>query len=1147
MTATAPTTMVAELFIGENAGATAINILAPTDPVYSASQLSVKVTGLPTDGTVYLSDGVTAVTNGQTLTVNQLTGLLFTPTTGVVSQTSTFSYTVTNPAAATATGSATLVVGSAPTGSDTLVVTVAATGFSPQFFIYENDAANSVGSGVKIGGLNTVTTTGTVANYAPTQYESITFTGSFSTATNIDLDYISAAPPSYNYSVLRSIEINGTTYLAQDGEFAHVFTSATAKAASFTPGYTQENLYQGTLRFLVNDAVTTTPASLSVTAGSTPTAIGIVAPVDPNYPSPKVEVTVTSLPTDGSVYLADGVTPVLPGEPLTVSQLTGLTFVGNFNAAGQSSNLNYTVSDLTGGSASGSATLSVTANTNGPVTTATSLSVAGNATPTSIGIVAPTDPNFTSTNLTATALALPTNGTLFLADGVTAVTPAEPLTIAQLTGLKFAPTTGVTAESSLFTYTVKDPSGKSSLGTATLNINPTGTILTVGPGKQFATISAAIAAASNGATIQVSAGTYTNDFPTQITHSITLEGIGGMVNMVATVELPSDKGILIVGDGTNSINVTINNFSFSGAFADQADANGAGVRYQSGNLTLNNDVFYNNQNGLLGGAFAGGTITVNNSEFLENGVNDPNLTAGFGFTHNIYIGDIAQATISGSYFHEVSGQGHEIKSRAQSTTIQNSRIQDESLGTGSFDIDLPNGGNALITGNVIEKGPLSQTRNMISIGEEGVSNTTTSLQITGNTFLNDFNTSSILGVSNATTATAQITGNSFFHLTAAQIASGPNSQSTNTFLATEPALVTTSPWSAAAVSAVPCFCRGTMILTENGEMPVECLKIGDRVMTIADQAKPITWIGSGWRSLTWSNPEARPLIVRADAIADGVPLRDLHLTRGHSLYLDGVLVPVEFLVNGRSIVWDDAATEVSFYHLELEDHDVLLAEGAPAESYRDDGNRKLFDNPDPPRFASPDMAHVAPVLTGGPRVDRIWRKLLARSGFLEPEATNDPDLHLVADWQRIDPYVVDCRAHEYQGTYRFRLDRAPRQLTIASRIGVPLQMGINRDPRRLGVALRSIGLRGGDAWVELDYDSPLLTEGFNEPESEPRHRWTNGLAVVPRAANRLFKGEFEVVLDVVCTTKYAQGETVSQAGIWPVPAMGLAREAAPPR
>src|SRR5205823_3741803 len=152
-----------------------------------------------------------------------------------------------------------------------------------------------------------------------------------------------------------------------------------------------------------------------------------------------------------------------------------------------------------------------------------------------------------------------------------------------------------------------------------------------------------------------------------------------------------------------------------------------------------------------------------------------------------------------------------------------------------------------------------------------------------------------------------------------------------------------------------CFCRGTRIVTEAGEVPVEALRLGDRVITWSGERKPITWIGCGRRVLTTPESEARPLIVRAGALADGMPRRDLYLTRGHSLYLDGILVPVEFLVNGRSILFDAAAREIEFYHIELAEHEVLIAEGAPAESYRDDGNRLLFDNPDPPRFAAANM------------------------------------------------------------------------------------------------------------------------------------------------------------------------------------------------
>src|SRR5580704_14500424 len=161
--------------------------------------------------------------------------------------------------------------------------------------------------------------------------------------------------------------------------------------------------------------------------------------------------------------------------------------------------------------------------------------------------------------------------------------------------------------------------------------------LTVGSSGQFSTLAAAIAASSNGDVIQVQAGTYTNDFAT-ITTNITIEGVGGMVNLVATQAPPNGKAIL-----TTDANVVLDNIAFSGAAVP--DGNGAGIRYETGNLTINNGYFHDNQDGILGGGNGTGTITINNSEFANNGTGD-------GFTHNLYIGDVATLTINDSYFHD---------------------------------------------------------------------------------------------------------------------------------------------------------------------------------------------------------------------------------------------------------------------------------------------------------------------------------------------------------------------------------------------------------------------------------------------------------------------------------------------------------------
>ena len=234
------------------------------------------------------------------------------------------------------------------------------------------------------------------------------------------------------------------------------------------------------------------------------------------------------------------------------------------------------------------------------------------------------------------------------------------------------------------------------------------TTLTVGPGQQYGTIADAVAASGSGDTIDVAAGTYTNDF-FYIGHSLTLQAVGGEAAIVATAEPAERQG----GHhrGRPGANVAINGFDISGATV--ADGNGAAIRYEGGNLTLNNDYFHNNQEGMLGAADPTGRSPSTISEFAFNG-------DGSGHTHNLYIGAIASFTITNSYFHDAV-VGHEIKSRAANNTITNNRIFDNN-GSASYSIDLPNGGNANIANNVIEQGPNTRTRIIIAYGEEGASN-----------------------------------------------------------------------------------------------------------------------------------------------------------------------------------------------------------------------------------------------------------------------------------------------------------------------------------------------------------------------------------------------------------------------------------------
>jgi hypothetical protein len=312
-----------------------------------------------------------------------------------------------------------------------------------------------------------------------------------------------------------------------------------------------------------------------------------------------------------------------------------------------------------------------------------------------------------------------------------------------------------------------------------------------------------------------------------------------------------------------------------------------------------------------------------------------------------------------------------------------------------------------------------------------------------------------------------------------------------------------------------CYCRGTRIQTVRGAIAVEDLAIGDLVVTATGAMRPIEWIGQGTVLATrGSRGAATPVIVRKGALADNVPDEDLHITKAHSLFIDGVLIPVEFLVNHRTILWDDRAQEVEIYHVELDSHDVLIANGAPAESYRDDGNRWLFHNANA-GWHLPPQDPYAPVLTGGAVVDAVWRRLLDRAGPRAlPLLMEDPDLHLVIDGARVDP--------EYRRgpQYGFRLPSSPKSVVIASRAGVPSELGIARDPRSLGVAVRQVAVRQGAKFMLLDAHDDRLTTGFHAYEADCDLRWTDGRAALPAAAFARFDNGAEVILHLGGATHY---------------------------
>jgi hypothetical protein len=145
---------------------------------------------------------------------------------------------------------------------------------------------------------------------------------------------------------------------------------------------------------------------------------------------------------------------------------------------------------------------------------------------------------------------------------------------------------------------------------------------------------------------------------------------------------------------------------------------------------------------------------------------------------------------------------------------------------------------------------------------------------------------------------------------------------------------------------VTCFLPGTLIATPTGGRAIEDLAIGDELLTASGRSAPIRWIGRQTVSLRFTSPDrALPVRIRAGALGDGLPVRDLLVSPAHAILVDGILVNAGALVNGTTIRREHDVPQVfTYYNIELAEHDLLLAEGVPAETFVDNVSRNTFDN-----------------------------------------------------------------------------------------------------------------------------------------------------------------------------------------------------------
>jgi hypothetical protein len=298
-------------------------------------------------------------------------------------------------------------------------------------------------------------------------------------------------------------------------------------------------------------------------------------------------------------------------------------------------------------------------------------------------------------------------------------------------------------------------------------------ILHVGPGRQFATVRAAAASASDGSVIEVDAGQYNDDIVVWRRNRITVRGVGGqrativgtsVIPFVSGDDLRNGKGLWVVqGRG-----MRVENIEFSGARV--ADGNGAGIRNEGTNLTVCNGYFHDSENGFLGGAY--GTLLIEYSEFARNG-------AGDGQTHNIYVdggsstGD--RLVFRSNYSHHAR-IGHLLKTRARENYIYYNRLMDEADGTSSYTIDIPEGGLSFVIGNLLQQGPDTDNSAIMSYGAEGLtSGRTHRLYVINNTFVNDRGSGTFVSTASGT-ETVRLVNNLF--IGGGTVSSGRAPQST---------------------------------------------------------------------------------------------------------------------------------------------------------------------------------------------------------------------------------------------------------------------------------------------------------------------------------------------------------------------------------
>jgi hypothetical protein len=256
-----------------------------------------------------------------------------------------------------------------------------------------------------------------------------------------------------------------------------------------------------------------------------------------------------------------------------------------------------------------------------------------------------------------------------------------------------------------------------------------------------------------------------------------------------------------------------------------------------------------------------------------------------------------------------------------------------------------------------------------------------------------------------------------------------------------------------------------------------------------------------------------PVRIQRGAFADDMPHRDLLVSPDHAIFVDGKLICARQLMNGTTIRQERDWTAIDYYHVELDQHAILLAEGLPAESYIDTGNSGFFSNSGEPLVLHPDLTDktnyptreagsYVPFVSDEANVQSVWQRLADRAAAISQPAsrrvtTTDADLRLLADQRTVRPVISDSDRVIYV------LPRGAHEVRLVSRAQSPTEAHPwLEDRRRLGVRVKRIVLRGADETREIPVDHPDLARGWwgVERDGQIMSRWTDGEAMLPLPA-----------------------------------------------